>query len=104
MSDFRALQESFHVDADSERFWKRLRNPFLQIRERRLARRIAQEFPSGGGCVLELGCGEGSNLLYLKECLPHPQYFGCDFSLEKVRFLKSNVSAERKIVNLVSLL
>jgi SAM-dependent methyltransferase len=36
---------------------------------------------------LEVGCGEGSNLLYLQRRLPDLELVGIDFSLEKVRFL-----------------
>jgi len=36
---------------------------------------------------LEVGCGEGSNLLYLRERLPGVQLFGADFAEAKVKLV-----------------
>lgn len=86
MPDFQELQLSFHQKANANRFWNRISNPFLQAKERRLAAKISSLMPSEGKHLLEVGCGEGSNLHYLKEFLPHARMVGLDFSQKKVHF------------------
>ena len=83
------LQQSFHARADRKRFENRRRNPFLRKKEKLLADRIARALgPSERlpAAVLEVGGGEGSNLLYLRERLPGCFLAGLDFSLDKARF------------------
>ena len=81
------LQERFHQNADAKRFSNRIRNPFLWSKEQRLADLVARSVPRGAGRLLEVGCGEGSNLLYIQERLPGLELVGLDFSLQKLRFL-----------------
>jgi ubiquinone/menaquinone biosynthesis C-methylase UbiE len=83
------LQIDFHQVADSKRFWNRIKNPFLSSKERNLATLIANHLPEGGKTVLEIGCGEGSNLFYLQEQLKDVNLFAIDFSKEKVHFIKT---------------
>jgi len=52
-----------------------------------LADRIAKALPAGGCRVLEVGCGEGGVVAYLRERRPDATCFGLDFSQEKVAFL-----------------
>lgn len=51
---------------------------------------MAESIAPGACRLLEVGCGEGSNLLYLRERLPGTTFVGMDFSVEKVRFLQEN--------------
>lgn len=85
------IQIEFHERADEKRFRNRLRNPFIRAKEEKLAKRVAGLVPVGGR-LLEVGCGEGSNLFYLQKALPGCRLVGVDFSQEKIRFLSKNLS------------
>jgi ubiquinone/menaquinone biosynthesis C-methylase UbiE len=82
------LQREFHEKADQKRFRNRLDNPFIRPKEKKLAARIAQEMSANGKTILEIGCGEGNNLAYLRQQLPGVELVGMDFSFSKTRFLK----------------
>ena len=82
-------QRTFHNNIDSKRFWNRIQNPFLWSKEWRLADFIAKTLASGARRLLEVGCGEGSNLVYLHNRLPDLELTGLDFSPRKVRFLNN---------------
>ena len=47
--------------------------------------------PADGCRVLELGCGEGANLLVLAEALPQSQFVGVDLSHRQVRMGRDRV-------------
>src|SRR5208337_2387979 len=81
------LQQTFYSRADAARFFNRLRNPWIRAREERLARTLAGIRPQAEK-VLEVGCGEGSNLLYLQSLMPHVYFAGIDFSRSKVDFAR----------------
>ncbi|HEU6436423.1 MAG TPA: class I SAM-dependent methyltransferase [Nitratidesulfovibrio sp.] len=83
--DERERQKRFHIAADAPRLHNRLRNPWIVAREQRLAKRLAA-FCRPGSRVLEVGCGEGSNLAYLADACPNARLFGLDFSDAKVTF------------------
>lgn len=85
--DERLLQQDFHRGADAQRFFNRLRNPWICRREEQLTRRIGALRPMAAN-VLEVGCGEGSNLAYLAESLPGISLHGMDFSEAKVDFAR----------------
>lgn len=89
--DPKTTQKDFHKTADAERFRNRLGNPFLQAKEQELAALIAEKMPSSGRRLLEVGCGEGSNFMYLREKLPDVELTGADFSFEKIRFMNAFV-------------
>ena len=55
-----------------------------------MAERIADALPAGGCRILEVGCGEGGVIAYLRQRRPDARYFGLDFSEEKVRFLEEH--------------
>ncbi len=61
----RELQVEFHRAADRRRFHNRVPNPFLLPKENALARWVAAQMPRGGRYLLEIGCGERSNLYFL---------------------------------------
>lgn len=77
------LQQRFHRLADLRRYEARLANPFIRQKEVALFSLLRPEIK---GRFLEVGCGEGSNLHYLRQVNPDISYIGMDFSLEKVRF------------------
>lgn len=82
------LQKQFHEQADVRRFWNRKNNPYLKRKEEELSRRILQASQTPNPQLLEVGCGEGNNLLNLRESAPSAVCFGLDFSLAKLRFLR----------------
>lgn len=90
-------QKQFHSHADSRRFRNRICNPFLCSKERRLADLIAQAVPPGALRLLEVGCGEGSNLMYLQERLGGLEFVGLDFSFEKTRFLDLHCAPSKAV-------
>jgi len=53
--------------------------------------------PQGARRLLEVGCGEGSNLLYLQDRLPDLEFVGLDFSFEKTRFLSNCCTWSRAV-------
>lgn len=81
------VQKIYHSHADRRRFFNRLKNPFLQAKERTIAHRISIQANGSPARILEIGSGEGSNLFYLKNYLPFSQLVGLDFSSEKLRFM-----------------
>jgi SAM-dependent methyltransferase len=83
----REIQNNFHRRADAPRFFNRLDNPWLQTREKALAAKLAALCPQARS-VLEVGCGEGSNLYYLKPLLPQAEFTGLDFSEAKIAFAR----------------
>lgn len=87
---FYKLQKAYYRNADTRRFYNRLENPYIAQKEKRLARLIALRFPRYGRKLLEIGCGEGSNLYFLRRSLPNVSFTGIDFSQEKIDFLRSN--------------
>lgn len=83
-----SAQVSFHREADTGRFFNRLRNPFLVPKEASLARLVAGGAPASGSRILEVGCGEGSNLWFLSQEHTADLLVGVDLSPAKVGFLK----------------
>lgn len=81
--DLRRVQQKFHEGADAKRFKFRLQNPFIREREMSLFKAIG---PVPDGLVVEIGCGEGSNAIYLHMLNPKPTYVGIDFSFDKMSF------------------
>ena len=87
-----ARQVEFHENADAKRFHNRLANAFIAAKERRLAARTAALVEGvSNPRILEIGCGEGSNLHYLSEALPGARLYGIDFSEGKTLFLRSAI-------------
>jgi ubiquinone/menaquinone biosynthesis C-methylase UbiE len=82
----RNIQVSFHRCEDDARYANRTENPFLAVRERRLAALIVHGLPRSGQ-ILEIGCGEGANLYFLREARPDAFLIGLDFSPAKIDYL-----------------
>lgn len=87
-TQFEKTQIDFHRTADRRRFENRVSNPFIRSRERRLSDALASAFGHNARKILEIGCGEASNYLYLREVIPSMRYCGADFSLPKLHFAK----------------
>lgn len=91
MDDKQVVQEKFHVTADENRFFNRLENHYIAEKEKRLASIIAKNVYSASPTILEIGCGEGANLYYLSQEIPHSDLVGVDFSEQKIVFLQQHV-------------
>ena len=91
------LQRDFHQQADKKRYQNRLENPFIRPKEIRLAAHIAEVIGDNGNSVLEIGCGEGNNLVYLRQQLPEAEFVGMDFSFSKTCFLKQAIPAAKSV-------
>lgn len=89
MQEDKLIQKKFHINVDTERFYNRINNPFIVVKERKLSILIAKQVPEGGKYFLEIGCGEGSNHFFLREFLPKIKFVGIDFSLKKILFWKN---------------
>ncbi|CAA7612147.1 class I SAM-dependent methyltransferase [Magnetospirillum sp. UT-4] len=83
-----AIQVTFHHAADIRRSHNRLNNPFITAKERAIAARIAAAAGGAPRDGLDIGCGEGSNLSYLREAMPGTRWAGIDFSSAKVGFAR----------------
>ena len=83
MTEFRKVQADFHRGVDRKRFLNRLRNPYIRTRERRLFAKVREALGPDCRRILEIGCGEGSNYVYLEERYPEIEYVGMDFSFAK---------------------
>lgn len=95
--DLAEIQREFHKNADVKRFSNRMHNPFLCWKERQIADWVARSVPQGGCRLLEVGCGEGSNLLYLQHLRPDLQLIGLDFSIEKVRLMAEHCPRSKAV-------
>ncbi len=84
------IQVDFHRNADRKRFLNRIGNRFLSAKEIAIADRVGSHLPPGGR-LLEVGCGEGSNIYWLRFRRPDAQVVGMDFSPSKVAFLADSV-------------
>jgi ubiquinone/menaquinone biosynthesis C-methylase UbiE len=86
----RAEQRTFHLEPDPARFANRVANPFLRRKETMLARRVGEYLPESAR-LLEVGCGEGSNLWFLARQRPDCRLFGADLSAAKAAFARRTV-------------
>jgi len=77
------LQRDFHRDADHKRFVNRTENPYIRRKEIALLGRLAAAAPAPPADVLEVGCGEGGNLYFLRRLFPAARVAGLDFSPAK---------------------
>ena len=85
VDEIKKIQDKFHQRADRKRLLNRIRNPFIKVKEERIAELIANAIKaSPGRKVLEIGCGEGANYYHLEKKLPGIQYVGLDCSSEKI--------------------
>lgn len=84
----RDAQVRFHQEAAAERHANRVGNPFIRCKEVALAKAIAPYVGHETARVLEVGCGEGSNLWFVANARPTWRLFGVDISTDKVAFAR----------------
>ena len=90
--DFLEAQRAFFEDADEEHFRWQTENPLIARTEQALL----AGFPIGTGAVLEVGCGEGGNLVnLLSETDSGATIVGLDLFKEKVAFANAHVARAR---------
>jgi ubiquinone/menaquinone biosynthesis C-methylase UbiE len=90
--DFLEAQRAFFEDADEEHFRWQTQNPLMARTERELL----EGFPIATGAVLEVGCGEGGNLVnLLSGTAPAGTVVGLDLFKQKVFFARANVPRAR---------
>jgi SAM-dependent methyltransferase len=89
--DERAAQVAFHQHAEVARFTNRIENPYLRHKETTLAQFVAGHLQASHARLLEVGCGEGSNLWFLARERPTWRLFGVDLSPAKAAFLRAHV-------------
>lgn len=85
---WREQQRIHHLHAEDGRFRWQTTDPFVSQREQELLRRIACLQP---GLVLEVGCGEGANIVNLGNMGWQSRSVGVDVSYGKVRYSKELV-------------
>ncbi|MCX5716025.1 MAG: class I SAM-dependent methyltransferase [Candidatus Omnitrophica bacterium] len=78
--------EKYFFHADEDRFHWQTQNVFVARREKELLEGIFKQ--RRNAAILEVGCGEGANLFFLKDSFQ--KITGLDFSLEKSKFAKEN--------------
>ncbi len=84
--EFFHLQSEHFTSADTKRFFWQTQNPYVAQKEKELLSIIAQEKAKS---ILEVGCGEGANIVNLRNegCSAH--FTGLDLSYERVKFCHS---------------
>lgn len=87
---FAQLQKSYWQDVDERHFRWQTEGPYIARTEAAL---IAAVEPGAGERLLEIGCGEGANLVHLRRRRPDVRLFAVDFSPSKVRFAGSATGA-----------
>lgn len=92
---FAALQRSYFENADVKRFLWQTRNPYVSEKEKQLLSVIAQDNEKKG-VVLEVGCGEGANLVNIgQDC---GRIVGVDLSLKKTQLCRRVLDGKREVV------
>ena len=89
--DFLEAQRAFFEQADAEHFRWQTENPLIARTERELL----DGFPIAVGTVLEVGCGEGGNLINLSSGVAGGTIVGLDLFERKVAFARANVAGAR---------
>lgn len=77
------LQRNHHINPERGRFEWQTTDPFICQKERELLAPIAE---GEAKLALEIGCGEGANIVNLRSLGWRAEIVGLDFSVGKVRF------------------
>lgn len=85
------IQEHHFKDADDARFNWQTGNSAIVEYERDLVAGVAAALPSGGS-LLEVGSGEGANLVNLRGSVSPGRITGVDFSAARTAFWRANVA------------
>lgn len=92
---FATLQRCYFENADVKRFLWQTRNPYISEQERQLLSVVVQDNEKKG-VVLEVGCGEGANLVNIgQDC---GRIVGADLSLKKTQFCQEVLDEKREVV------
>lgn len=78
-------QKYYHRQHDVSRYRARTENPYVVAKERDLLKQVVPFLPENDGIVLDVGCGEGATLKYLREVFAG-SLIGMDFSQAKVAY------------------
>lgn len=95
------LQVTENAADDDMRFFNRIQNPYIARREEGLARIVKTEYQRLAcpeAAILEVGCGEGSNLYWLDRVGVSAPLTGVDFSPKKIEFAQHHVERARFLV------
>jgi SAM-dependent methyltransferase len=87
---FVQLQRSYWQDVDERHFRWQTEGPYIAGTESAL---VAAVDPGAESRLLEIGCGEGANLVHLRRRRPDLRLFAVDFSPSKVAFAASATGA-----------
>ena len=87
---FVQLQRSYWQDVDERHFRWQTEGPYIAATEAAL---VAAVDPGAGDRLLEIGCGEGANLVHLRRRRPDLRLFAVDFSPSKAAFAASATGA-----------
>ena len=88
--DFNSLQKKYFSTPEEERFYWQTRNPYIKKKEQHLLSPI-KEIIKPEDKILEVGCGEGANIVNLLTLGITNNFTGVDFSEEKISFCKKNL-------------
>lgn len=87
--DFTHQQKEHFIEAEVQRFHWQTENPFIREQETRLLNSLA-ELLKDGDEVLEVGAGEGANLVNLDAGTKHCSIVAIDFSAQKSELCNKN--------------
>jgi ubiquinone/menaquinone biosynthesis C-methylase UbiE len=82
---FEAIQRAHHAEADPEHYAWQTGNPAIRDLEEALFSSLSAKV-TGLGSILEVGCGEGGNLVTLRRLGHTGTFVGVDLSFGKARF------------------
>ena len=82
---FEDIQREFYTTAEEKRFFWQTQNPYVKAKECRLLEFIYSKLNQGDN-ILEVGCGEGANIINLISMGAQATFTGVDFLPEKVAF------------------
>lgn len=95
MDDFNSLQGKYFAKTEEKQFKWLTENPYISQKERQLLSEIMRIRPKK---ILEIGCGEGANLVNLRRIGFRGEMVGFDFSPKKIAFAQQNVLEARFLV------
>src|SRR5205085_3755397 len=88
--EFSRRQKAYWQDVDERHFRWQTEGPYISATEAAL---VARAQPRAGERVLEIGCGEGANLVHLRQSDIAFHLFAVDFSHAKARFARAATAA-----------
>lgn len=83
--DYSSSREYFE-EAEKDKFFWRIENPYISKLEKEI---LAPILKSKSKKTLEVGCGEGNNILLLLQEGFSGEIYGIDFSPERIKFAKT---------------